>query len=226
MLMDVCCQYGRLGFVEWLISIVPDVKSDINEDWVHKCCKYGHLNLLKWSYEHRTTFGIYYDIDVIFGISCMYGRFDIAKWLYELGANIHTDDDNVFMTSCLYGESEIAHWLNQESNGYNQNIYNRALKASCQGGHLDIVEWLVSLGADIHYDNESPFIAGCENGHLEIAKWLQKQGANIHANNDAALEASLEEGQIQIVEWLYSLTNAHTDDTKIHEYRCDPSLLI
>src|SRR5581483_5095738 len=68
------------------------------------------------------------------------------------------------------------------------------LSWNCEKGHLSTVQYLVSLGADIHADNNWALRAASENGHRSIVEYLVSLGANIHANdndNDAVILASM-----------------------------------
>ena len=57
-----------------------------------------------------------------------------------------------------------------------------------KNGHLHVVEFLVSKGADIHAHNDYALKWASENGHLSVVKFLVSKGANIHACNDIALK--------------------------------------
>jgi len=75
-----------------------------------------------------------------------------------------------------------------------------------QYGHLETVKYLVSLGADIHANNDEAIQQASRYGHLKIVKYLIKQGANIHADSYAIKEA-LHNGYDEVVQYLidYSL---------------------
>ena len=73
--------------------------------------------------------------------------------------------------------------------------YSRAIKWASNNGHLEVVKYLVSQGADV---NNAIKRAG-SNGHLEVVKYLVGQGAGTAAEvNYAAIWAS-EEGHLEVV---------------------------
>jgi ankyrin repeat protein len=51
------------------------------------------------------------------------------------------------------------------------------LVKSSKEGRLDIVECLISHGADIHYDNDQALRWASNNGHLAVVECLLSHGA-------------------------------------------------
>jgi len=78
------------------------------------------------------------------------------------------------------------------------------LISSVYHGHLEVVKYLVSEGADIHTRYGAPLYVSAGEGHLEVVKYLLSVGADIHAYNDAALNRSAEEGYLEVVKYLVS----------------------
>ncbi len=58
---------------------------------------------------------------------------------------------------------------------------NEALISSSYGGHLDIVKYLVGLGADIKTNKYKSLRFAAENQHLDVVKFLVKNGADVHS---------------------------------------------
>ncbi len=65
--------------------------------------------------------------------------------------------------------------------------YNQAVVYASENGHLEIVKYLVSQGADIKDRDNSAVIYASKNGHLETVKYLVSQGADIKAQYDSAV---------------------------------------
>lgn len=59
---------------------------------------------------------------------------------------------------------------------------------SIRWGHFNIVKALIDQGADIHTDDNLPFITACHYGRLEIAEYLITKGAYIYSRDNKALE--------------------------------------
>jgi len=81
-----------------------------------------------------------------------------------------------------------------------------ALIRSAYYGHLEVVKYLVSVGADIHAHNDLPLLCSAAAGHLEIVKYLVSLGADIHAYNDSVPLYSGFNGNFEIVEYLVSIS--------------------
>ena len=60
-------------------------------------------------------------------------------------------------------------------------------------GHLDIVKYLVSKGADLGRladDYGTPLHLALDGGHLDIAEYLLKEGANINTCGKGGMYSS------------------------------------
>ena len=91
--------------------------------------------------------------------------------------------------------------LNQgaDINSYDDNDY--VLKISAEKGHLEVVEYLVEHGVDIHTKNNQALIFASIKGHLDVVKYLVEKGADIHALNDYALKLASFHGYLEIVKF-------------------------
>jgi len=105
------------------------------------------------------------------------------------------------------------------------------LALAAHNGHLDIVKFLISIGADVCYSDNLPllwsaisgyvdiakFLVGhgadmfsnnymlaycAEHGHLEMVEYLVNEGVDAHAYNDAALRWSAEKNKLHVVKYL------------------------
>lgn len=57
------------------------------------------------------------------------------------------------------------------------------LFVACQCNHLDVVEELLSRGADLHaqmIDGATPLFITAQNGHLHLLKYLISRGADVN----------------------------------------------
>ena len=62
-----------------------------------------------------------------------------------------------------------------------------ALHHASRGGHIKAVEFLVSVGANIHTkDNngQTPLHLAAQGGHIKVVEFLMSAGANIHAKDN------------------------------------------
>lgn len=103
--------------------------------------------------------------------SAKIGNMEIVKELLDFGAK---DYNFAFYTVCFEGYWDIAQKFINEGNANNFDI---ALTYASLGGHLNIVEELIDLGAK---DFNSALVSACEGNRLEIVKYLIEKGANVN----------------------------------------------
>lgn len=103
-------------------------------------------------------------------------------------------------------------------------ILNAALFQSSSYGRLDIVIYLIELGADVKSiaDEESsryatPLHFAAANGHLEVVKELIRCGSSIDpidVNNNTPLLSAIENGQLEVAKFLLrNGANLHAKDS-------------
>ena len=80
-----------------------------------------------------------------------------------------------------------------------------AIRYASEEGHLDVVKYLVSIGADIHADNNYAVRHASEEGHLEVVKYLVELGSDIHAQNEYAVRRASKNGHLEVIKYLVSV---------------------
>jgi ankyrin repeat protein len=73
---------------------------------------------------------------------------------------------------------------------------NECLKGACEGGHMEIVKYMIEKGAD---DWHGGLEGACYGGHMEIVKYMIEKGADDW--NGGLYNACLEEN-IEIVKYM------------------------
>lgn len=94
----------------------------------------------------------------------------------------------------------------------------------CVYGHYHMVEYLLSCGGDLHYQNEFPLHLALHNNHMDIILLLIDYGANVNAYDGYALRRAASKGQMDVVRFLiergacvkhetieFALRNKHVD---------------
>ena len=91
---------------------------------------------------------------------------------------------------------------------YNK-LENPAITQLCinasENGSLDVVKFLVELGADIHALDDYAVRCASENGHLDVVKFLVEKGTNIHSLDDYTLRYASGMGHLELVKYLVSI---------------------
>ena len=80
--------------------------------------------------------------------------------------------------------------------------FNKLCRFCCIYNKLNILEYLDTIGANLHYDEELYLRISCEYNHLDIVKYLCSKKCNVNAKNGRALRVSSENGSIEIVKIL------------------------
>jgi ankyrin repeat protein len=83
------------------------------------------------------------------------------------------------------------------------NIPDEALRWAASDGHLDVVKYLVSKGANVHVRDDEALLYAAGNGHLQVVKYLvEDHGADVHAHYDLTLHWATENGHLEVVKYL------------------------
>ncbi len=101
--------------------------------------------------------------------------------------------------------------------GANIHTYD-ALRFASYYGHLNVVKYLISAGANIHGNSDAALIVASEYGQTEVVKYLISAGADIHAVSDFALRLASINGHTEVVKYLISAganIHAHSDEALI-----------
>lgn len=114
--------------------------------------------------------------------------------------------DKAFQGAVTNGYLHIAKYLiRRHPNKDLLRLDNYYLTQACVGGHLDLVKYLSSLGADFRglYDKDALGNAAA-NGHLSIVKYLVSLDKRIFLDMNYALQLAAGEGHLDIVKYLMS----------------------
>ncbi|KTD57687.1 Ankyrin repeat protein [Legionella shakespearei DSM 23087] len=135
-----------------------------------------------------------------------------TKYLLKNNATLQTDKYTPFLLACFFGQLEIAQFLYQEGCLNERDIYqNTPLMNAAWNGHTEVVEWLLSLGAEINATNvhgDSALYIALRYKHPLTASLLLEQ-KNIDAYNENVLSydpivIALFHGYLDIAKGLYN----------------------
>jgi hypothetical protein len=82
-----------------------------------------------------------------------------------------------------------------------------AIRHASKKGDFKTVKYLVERGSDITVMNNRPVINACGNGHLKVVKYLVEQGADITDNGNLAVITASKNGKFELVKYLVHLYN-------------------
>jgi Ankyrin repeats (3 copies) len=195
--LDIYAHLTSSDHVDALLESLPeDMASEVAlfsgyDEHRHTVAQAEHdLPLLKYLLDHNlvTTRA---DLERALVIATNHGWIDGTMRLLQMGAD------------AFVGDGMFAFILGQQRVG--ETSIDRALFLSCHAGQLDLVKYLVSVGADSHARNDFAVQYASANGHLEVVKYLVSLGADIRADNNTAVRWAIRGGHPEVVQYLVSL---------------------
>jgi len=130
--------------------------------------------------------------------------------------------ENAFIQACQSGDLEVVktlgapRWTRPARRLMHQVVdvqaINDGVQLASSNGHLEVVMYLVSQGADVSGNDTYALQWASENGHLEIVKYLVSQGANVRFNSDGALRYASFNGHLEVIKYLVSQGASITAD--------------
>ena len=137
-----------------------------------------------------------YDIDYVLTWACSYNTLDIVQYIIdkyeEKGVMTTTYYFKLLSVACGSRKFHmVKYFVQQYSDHYTKNHINIALHRASSGGNLDIVKYLIGLGANIHSYSESALGTSAYHGHLDVVKYLVDHGADIHVDDKYPLRWSV-----------------------------------
>ena len=129
-------------------------------------------------------------------------RNTFCHWFVKWGASkdYHAALDN----SIREGDMKSAKYMVSQGAKLSLNHSIYVWEAS-HYGHLDVMKYLVSIGADITARWNRCAIGGAScNGHLDVVKYLVSLGADITAFDDTVCDTAYAHGYLGVVDYLVS----------------------
>ena len=179
-LIHIAAQNGVLPIMKYLIeqkNVDKDFKGKNEKTPLHYACKKGHISIVKYllskdaNIEARDSFG-----NTPFIYARLNNHKDIIEYLQS--KYFPNDFESNIITACEEGKLNSVKWLigiengdieKKESNG------KTLLHLACENGHLPIVEYLISKGADVNaidLNGNTPFFYAHNNNHQDVALYV------------------------------------------------------
>jgi ankyrin repeat protein len=78
-------------------------------------------------------------------------------------------------------------------------------KEAAENGRLDTVKYLISMGANVHANDDYALRWAVGNGHLDTVKYLVSIGADAHACRFSAIRWATADGHYDTLDYLKSI---------------------
>jgi ankyrin repeat protein len=113
--------------------------------------------------------------------ACQEGDLEKAGELINTGADINWDGGACQYQACHHGQLGVVQLLHEHGADYlGENTWT--LCRAADGGHLEVVKWLVELGIPVSGEelnkNARPLFNGILGGYIEVLEFLLAQGAD------------------------------------------------
>ena len=108
-------------------------------------------------------------------------------------------DGNIEMIKLL-----LPYYVDEQKNKYKQHLYI-AFKLAASNNHIEISKLLLSTGIDIH-NIQHCLLEVSYKGYTELVQLLLSSGADAHVGNDMAIQLAAENGHLEIVRLLLNNT--------------------
>ena len=215
--LTLAARYGQLEVVKYLQEQGADLNHQDKEGntallWA---ARYGQLEVVKYLQEqgadlnHQNNEGY---TALIWAAAT--GQLEVIKCLCKLGADLNHKDcrgNTALIKAASRRYLKVFIYLLDRDTSLNYKADNIALLWAARYGQLEVVKYLLELGADLnHQDNEgyTALFLAARYGKLEFVKYLQELGADLnHQNNKGytALIWAAATGQLEVVKFLCEL---------------------
>lgn len=78
------------------------------------------------------------------------------------------EEEDKFLRACKEGSLEVVKQFNDQ----NRKTKDKGFRWACRSGHLNIVKYLISIGANVHSYNRRGMQWAFEYSHLELVKYF------------------------------------------------------
>lgn len=151
----------------------------------------------------------YLDIDEVYRINNP--KINVIRYLK------HTKCENDLVKVSAYGDLKTIKYLTSK-NQYDEYDYNKALVNAIVNHHLEVLEYLISLGrqtCEFDIGHQKLLLQACTSGHLDIFKYLQHHPKLKLPIYGPVMHYAIINGHLHIVKYLYSQNIKNTVNSSL-----------
>lgn len=137
----------------------------------------------------------------------------IQKYIKQ-GANVYYDDKDIVMASVARGHLEalkLLHTAGADLMGVNTS-QEYPLEIAVRNGNFEIVDFLVSIGVDIYYNDNICVACAGLSGNLEIIKLFHSKGVDFTLSDDVAFRKVVMGGHLDALKYMLEITDVKDTD--------------
>jgi len=200
--LRMCSKNGHLETVKYLVEVGADVhaRDDIA---LRRAAESGHLDVVKYLVGVGANVHAVNENALICGVR--EGHKMVVKYLVSVGADVHAHDEYVLKLAVNNRDVLTAKYLIKiGANVHVNNVLHHATYEENIGIVECLVIAGANVDAlDVH--NDSALMIAAKHGCLDIVMYLVSVGANIHIDNDKAYRLSVAHGHDDVAAYLASL---------------------
>lgn len=221
--LHAACAEDRLDIVQCLIEHHANIEAKVVSDDsafngmtpLHVACAAGNKDIVKYLIEQGADVNVKTESDLT-PLDVAYRFFgashpEVVKILLSCDAVAQALTMDDLFDACNMGHLEIVeYFIMKYPDAINISIEDgwTPLHQACQTGAFEVVELLVSNGADIEsrdVDGATPLFTACMCGNFNVVKYLIEHGAAVNDSDNCGntpYGAAYENGYWHIVEYL------------------------
>lgn len=197
-LLSLACQAGYYELAQVLLAMRANVEDrGIKGDCtpLMEAASAGHVDIVKLLINHNADVNAQSSSgNTPLMYACAGGHEDVVLVLLGAGANVEDHNENghtPLMEAASAGHVGVAKILLDHGAGVNTHsneFKESALTLACYKGHLEMVRFLLSAGADQEHKTDEMHTALMEasmDGHVEVARLLLDSGAQVNMPADS-----------------------------------------
>jgi ankyrin repeat protein len=200
-------QVCTLGFLDFLISspFQKGTKKDYEYGFL-SAVENGHLHIIQYLIHKKKVKASTFDSYSLV-LAAEKGFVKIINYLLFYGADIKMQGRSAMLIACRNGHLKVVkslvlagtHW---DFWNFWDFWYDNCISISATYGHLPIIIYLISKGANLHYFQEKALKIACEKGYFDIVKYLIDLGADFHIDNEEPLKMAVTNNHFEIANYL------------------------
>ena len=169
------CVGGHLDIVKYLINLGANIHVNSNEP-ISKACMFGHLDIVKFLVESGANINA--NNSEPLKICLKHKYLEIFNYLIEIGVDIYKNYSNLLLTSIENNIVQVTNLLLSNNHIHLELDNSACLIRACEKNKLDLVKILLNPNTCIDYLDGKPLTLAIEKGYLDIVEFLLSAGAN------------------------------------------------
>ena len=197
------CKYGSLVLVQDILERGVQLWPDQIAAAICGAAGGGYIDVLCVLYKNIIDFYKYENAAIVSAIK--YDQIEVVQFMVSQGADLSGDAELYFSYAICNDHLNIVQYM-VEMCGYDcdNDTAKWLMQIASANGKLEILQYLVSLGADIRANNDRALVYACEGGHLATVKYLVSLGADPQSKGNRCIKRAISEEHLDTVKYLVS----------------------